>query len=170
LKGADMNNDLAQFFGGVPFTPATIEPTTDFPVIPPGKYPVLIEAAEVKLTKKGTGHYVKLTMSILDGPHKNQKIWDQINIQNPSTECVEIGLRTLSALGRALGLQTITDTTQLVNQVVVAHVKVQGEQNSVRTYSAPVQQTAPVDAANSPETYAAPDAKQASESKPPWER
>lgn len=132
-----MNNDLAAIFGGIAFEPATIEPQTDFPVLPPGKYPVLIEEAEVRQTKKGDGHYIRLVMKVLDdGLYKGRKVFDQINIQNPSTQCVEIGLRTLSALGRALGLQAITDSAQLVNQVVIAHVKVKDDQNNVRTYSA----------------------------------
>ena len=128
--------DLSDLFGGVPFDPATVEPQGDFQVLPPGKYPVLIEGAEVRVTKKQTGHYIYLKMKILDGPGVGRYFFDQINIQNPSTECVEIGLRTLSALGRAIGTGPITDTNQLLNQVVIAHVKVKDEQNSVRTYSA----------------------------------
>ncbi len=128
--------DLSDLFGGVGFDPSTVDPQTDFAVIPPGKYSVLIERAEVKVTKKGTGHLISLEMKVLDGQFIGRKVFDNINIQNPSQQCVEIGMRTLSALGRALGLQTITDTSQLLNQVVVAHVKVKDEQNSVRTYSA----------------------------------
>lgn len=121
---------------GQSFNPADVKPQEDFEVLPPGKYPVLIEAAEIKQTKAGNGHYLKLTMSIIEGPYRNRKIWDQINIQNPSKECVEIGLRSLSAIGRALGLSAIKDTSQLLDKTCVAHVKVKGEQNQVRTYSA----------------------------------
>jgi len=89
-------------------------------------------------------------------------------------------------LGQALGLQAITDTTQLLNQVVIAHVKVKDDRNEVRTYSASTQSTppeerpAPVDAANSPETYMPPQELQGptqqqgsalgAQSKPPWAR
>lgn len=166
-KVQKMNNDLAAIFGGAAFDPATVEPQTDFPVLPPSKYPVLIEEAEVKQTKKGDGHYIRLVMKVLDeGLYKGRKVFDQINIQNPSTQCVEIGLRSLSALGRALGLQAITDSTQLVNQVVVAHVKVKDDQNIVRTYSSagvapPAPAPAPahpagMPAIGTPETYAPP--------------
>lgn len=134
-----MNNDLERFFGGAAFTPSTIAPQGDFEVIPPGKYPVLIEDAEMVQTKKGTGHFLKLTMVILDGQYKNRKIWDQINIDNPSADCVEIGMREFAALGLALGLQAITDTTQLLRGVVIAHVKVKDDRNYVRTYSAPTE-------------------------------
>ena len=180
-KGTAMNNDLATIFGGNPFDPSTVEPQTDFQVIPPGKYPVLIEEAEVKQTKAGTGHYIKLTMSVLDGPYKNRKLWDQINVQNPSAQCVEIGLRTLSALGRAIGTGPITDTAQLVNQVVIAHVKVKNDQNEVRTYSStaaapsmPVTQPGPpvgyvAAPAPLPATPAASSTQApAAQGKPPW--
>lgn len=130
-----MSNDLSAFFGGTPFTPETIEPTTDFDVIPPGKYLALIETAEVKPTRAGNGHIIKLMMQILDGKYKGRKLFDNINIDNPNEQCVEIGMRTLSALGRALNLAVITDTAQLVGGIVVVHVKVQNEQNNVRTYS-----------------------------------
>ena len=129
-------NDLSDIFGGVSFDPYAVEPQGDFPIVPPGKTPALIEKAEVRRTKKETGHYIYLEMQILDGPCKGQKLFDQINIQNPSTVCVEIGLRTLSALARAIGLQTVKSVTQLLNQIVIAHVKVKDEQNSIRTYSA----------------------------------
>ena len=132
-----MNNDLANFFSSSAFDPSTVEPQGDFPVVPPGKYPVLTGVAEVCATKKGTGHYIKLPMTILDGPCKSRKLFDNINIDNPSQECVEIGLRTLSALAQAIGLQAVTDTDQLSNQVVIAHVKVKDDQNSIRTYSSP---------------------------------
>ncbi len=112
-------NDLSEIFGGVPFDPSSVKSAYS-----PGKYPVLIKVAEIRQTKAGTGHYIYLDEEILDGDRKGQHLFDQINIQNPSAQCVEIGLRTLSALARAIGLQTVTDTTQLLNQVVVAHVKV----------------------------------------------
>jgi len=127
-------SDVQQFLGGA-FDTYSVEPQQDFAAIPPGKYPVLIEKAEVKETKSHTGHYVEITMAVLDGPFKNRKVFDRINIQNPNAQCVEIGLRCLAALGQAIGLTHIADTSQLVNQVCIAHVKVKDEQNEVRTYS-----------------------------------
>ena len=129
--------DLTDFFGGAPFNPLSVEPQDDITFIKPGKYSVLIEKAEVKITNKRTGHLISLQMQVLDeGPFKGRKVFDNINIQNPSTQCVEIGMRTLAALAQAIGIVAVEDTSQLLNQVVVAHVKVKDEQNSVRTYSA----------------------------------
>lgn len=136
-----MSNGLAGFFGDEGFDPYSIEPQKDFEPISPGKYPVLIEAAECKQTKAGNGFYLKLTLSVLDGQHKGRKVWDNINIENPSAQCVEIGLKTLAALGQAIGIPKLKDESQLLNQVAIAHVKVKDGQNSVRTYSS-VQATA----------------------------
>lgn len=129
-----MNNDLAAIFGGAAFDPNSVEPAKDFDVLPPGKYSVLIESAEVKQTKAGTGHYLGLVLLVVDGPCKNRKLFDNINLQNPNVQCEEIGRRTYAALCLAVGLSA-TDATQLVNKVVIAHVKVKNDQNNVRTYS-----------------------------------
>lgn len=128
-------SDLQQLFGGPGFDTHSVEPQQDFVAIPPGKYPVMIEKAEVKQTKRGDGHYLEVTMSVLDGQFKNRKLWDRINIQNPNQQCVDIGLRCLAALGQALGIASIQSTDQLLNGVCIAHVKVKDEQNEVRTYS-----------------------------------
>ena len=176
-----MNNDLANFLGGAGFDPRSVEPQSDFEAIPPGKYIVLIEEAEVKQTKAGNGHYINLRLSVIEGPHKNRKVFDNINIDNPSAQCVEIGLRSLSALGLALGLNAITDTAQLLNRIVTAHIKVKDDQNSVRTYSAAAL-TTPLGAAlpqgphqTGPQTRTsnespAPGQQPTALAKPPWAR
>ncbi len=158
-------SDFSKFFGG-PFDPSTVKPAEDFEVIPPGKHTALIIESEVKVTKKGTGRYIYLKMQIVDGQYRDRPLFDQINIQNPNTQCVEIGLRSLSALARALELAHVEDTDQLLNRVVVAHVKVKDGQNSIRTYSAAEYQqpastavtqavpVAPVAAAAAPTTVA----------------
>lgn len=166
-------SDLATIFGNG-FDTGSVPPAEDFVAIPPGKYPALVEKAEVKSTKAGNGHYVELTLSILDGQYKNRKLFDRINIDNPSQECVSIGLRSLAALGQAIGLTSISDTSQLLQKVCIAHVKVKDEQNYVRTYSSlngdkplipnqPVQQPQPTQPA---QTNQVPNAGV----KPPWAR
>jgi len=181
-----MSNDLSAFFGGAAFVPAQHEAATDIDVYPPGKYPVLIKKAEVRETKKGNGHFIALELQILDGPHKGRILFDNINIDNPSEQCVEIGMRTFSALGRAIGLQAITNTDQLLNQIVVAHVKVKDNQNNVRTYSGstappvapttvPSPPTSPVASpAINPEPTPLPlwqgEQRPVPSQKPPWER
>lgn len=133
---SDLSGFFQNTFGQESFDPNSVKAQADFEVLPAGKYPVLIEKAEVQPTKAGNGHFIYLEMLITDGQAKDRKLFDRINIDNPSEKCVEIGFRCLAALGQALGLQSITDSNQLVNQVVLAHVRVKGDQNEVRTYSA----------------------------------
>ncbi len=128
-------SNLAVIFGAG-FDTNTVEPQGDFEVIPPDKYPVSIDKAEVVETKKGDGYYLKVCMTVLDGKYRNRKLWDNINIQNPSQVCVEIGLRQLSALGKATGVRYVSDENQFLRKTCIAHVKVKDEQNEIRTYSA----------------------------------
>jgi len=129
--------DVSSFFGGVPFDPNSVEPTPDFEALLPGKYPVLIEKSEVKPTKANNGHYIELQMVIVDGPGKGQKLWDRLNIDNPSQKAVEIALRTLSALCKAtIGDEKFADTLQFQQKTCIASVTVdKGGDNKIRTYS-----------------------------------
>jgi hypothetical protein len=131
-----MNDDLAKIFGGG-FDGQGYEPQHDFDVLPPGKYECLIEKAGVKQTKKGDGSYLELTLQVIqDGAYKNRKLWDRINIENPSEECQRIGRSKLEALRQAvLPSETLKDTSQLVSRVCVASVKVKDNNNEIRTYS-----------------------------------
>jgi len=138
----DDYGDIQAVFGGHEFDPMAVEPSSSFDPLPPGDYPVLIEQAEIRETKKGDGSYLKLTLQVLDGQFKGRKLWDNINLANPNVQCVEIGMKALASLGRALGGQKIRATEQLLNQVVAAKVAVKndknyGDQNVVREYKAP---------------------------------
>lgn len=137
-----MSGNLAAIFGA-DFDANAVEPQSDYDVIPPGKYPVMIEKAEVKRTRAGTGHYIGLELQVLDGPHKGRKVFDNINIDNPNPKAVEIGMRSLSALARAIGVMAISDSNQLLNQCCIASVKVKDGDNNVRTYEPIQQQQAP---------------------------
>jgi len=181
------NGDLFNIFGQNAFDTGAVEPQSDYEVIPPSKVLVLIEEAEVKPTKANTGYYLKLKLSVVDGPYKNWKLFDNINVQNPSAQCVEIGLRQLAALGLAIGVKVITDSSQLVNKTCIANVKVKDDQNYIRTYS-PVVPASPPGVTQQP-TYpqqdpaparqqyqppyipaTAPQAAPPTQQKPPWAR
>jgi len=127
-------SDFQTIFGGG-FQTDSVEAQKDFDVLPPGKYPVQIETAVVKPTKAGNGHYAELVLVVLDGPCKNRKLWDRINIDNPNPVCVKIGLSVMAAIGQSLKIPYLQDASQLQGGVLVAHVKVKNEQNEVRTYS-----------------------------------
>lgn len=132
--------DLTHIFGQQGFAPNSVEPTNDFEVIPPGEYPVIIDKADGRPTKNGNGFGVNLEMSILDGQYKYRKLFMFINLSSHSQKAEEIGQKEFSALGRAIGLSAITNTNQIVQQTVIAHVKVKENQNRIRTFSSIAQQ------------------------------
>ena len=135
-----MNDDLTQVFGDDGFDTDSVPAQVNF--LPPGKYPCLVEEAELKENKAGTGLLVRLVLTILEGPHKNRKFFCNINVKHSeSQECVDIGLRTLASLGKALGLQAVTNLNQVRNQVVIAHATVRKDQNVVNVFSSPAAYT-----------------------------
>lgn len=135
-----MNDDLSQVFGDDGFDTDSVPAQVNF--LPPGKYPCLVKKAELKENSKGTGLYIGLVLSILEGPHKNRKFFCNINIKHSeSQECVDIGLRTLASLGKALGLQSVANLNQVRNQVVIAHATVRQEQNIINVFSSPATYT-----------------------------
>jgi len=157
-------------FGPSGFDANSVEPATDFDVLPPGEYTVSIDRVEIKQTKKADGHYVGLKLQVLEGARKGQVVFDCINFNNPSEVCVAMGLRSLAALGQAVGVDKITDPElQLVGKVCVAHVKVDSKSNmnNVKTYSACNKEAPPIQPSN-PSSNTQPDG--APGNLPPWGR
>lgn len=135
--------------GGV-FDAKTVEPNDGFDIIPAGDYRACITASEITPTKDGLGKYVKLTFQLLDPPFKNRKIWERLNLWNRSAETVRIAQGTLSAIGRAVNVLEIKDTSQLHNLPLIVHMKVvtdkdNNKENKIVSYKAchagPQQQT-----------------------------
>lgn len=121
-------SDLMDFLGN--FNPDEHE-SMDFSPIPPGDYKVMIEKVEVKDTKSGTGKYINLQMAVIEGEYENRKIFDMINIQNPSDTCVKIGLARLADICRAIGVPTINDTDEMVNACLSVKVVVERKDKRV---------------------------------------
>lgn len=125
---------FADVFGGA-FDTHSVAPSEDYVTLPPGKYPVRIDGAEIAPTKAGDGHYLLLTLTVLDGPAINRKLFDRMNLDNPSEKAKEIAKRQCAALGQALGIAVVSDEKQFIGGIVIAHVKVKDGQNEIRTYS-----------------------------------
>lgn len=109
--------------------------------LPAGDYTAQIIEEAIKPTKRGDGEYLELKLEVLTGPHTGRWIFDRLNIRNPNKVAVEISERQLVALGKACGLQTLTDSSQLRGIPVVVTVKVKtseayGASNEVVGYKA----------------------------------
>lgn len=110
------------------FNANDIEPA-DFSALPQGDYSVIISASEWRDAKNG-GQYLAFTFQVIDGPAKGRYVWHNLNLQNTNPKAVEIAQRELSAICRACGRMTISDSEQLHNiphKVHVAYIPAKGE-------------------------------------------
>ena len=94
------------------------EPTGggDFTPIPAGIYRAELTACELRQTKAGTGSYLNIRADVMDGPHAGRVVFGMITVTNPNSQAVEIGQGQLRELLRAVGLNTLEDTDQLVGR------------------------------------------------------
>lgn len=122
------------------FDASGVPPKTDFENLPPGDYPVMIVASEMKATKDGAGNFLSLELEVTDGPAKGRKLWDRLNLVNKNEKAVEIAERTLSAICHATGVMNVQDSEQLHGRTMLAKVKIGKAQegyaprNEISTY------------------------------------
>jgi hypothetical protein len=95
------------------FDASGVEPAAPHELLPPGKYFAQIVRSEMQATKAGDGQMLWLELDVLDGPHRGRKLWDRLNLVNPSRQVVEIAQRQLSAICHAVGQLQVTDSEQL---------------------------------------------------------
>jgi hypothetical protein len=105
------------------FDASQVEPSTAFDPIPAGKYLAAIIDSKVKATKAGTGQYLELTFQILEGDLKGRQVWARLNLHNPNAQTVKIARGELSAICRAVGVMTPSDSVELHNLPLVISVK-----------------------------------------------
>lgn len=147
------------------FNAQEVEPSTGFDPIPVGDYLAIISNSEEKTTKAGDGSYVKLEFTIIEGKYEGRKLWENLNLENPSQEAVKIARATLSSICRALSiLRPVQDSIELHDQPLVIKVGVEkrkdtGEmQNRIKSYK------------SRSDGLSAPTAAAAAGSKKPWEK
>lgn len=143
-----------------------VKPNEGFDVLPAGEYDVVIVGSKVEPTKSGNGKLVNLELQVLTGPYQNRKLFDRLNLWNPSEKAVQIARGTLSAICRAVNVLTPKDTSELHNKplrvkVTVTNDETYGQKNEIRAYKSrsvapptqePALQGEPVPAGNSSAT------------------
>lgn len=121
------------------FDASQVEPNQGFDLLPAGEYDAVIVASELKATTAGTGKYLKLELQILSGKFQNRKLWDQLNLWNPSEQAVQIAKGTLSSICRAVGVLTPKDSAELHNKPLRVSLKIKkdqqyGDKNVIASY------------------------------------
>jgi len=100
-----------------------VEPATPFEAIPAGKYLAVITASEMKPNKAGTGRFLELVFTIVEGEYRNRQLWGRLNLENPNELAMKIAHGELSAICRAVGVMTPNDSVELHNLPLVVRVK-----------------------------------------------
>lgn len=109
---------------GGTFDATGVKPREEFKTLDPGDYIVAITKSGVKETEKKDGSFLELEMDVLEGPAKGRKLFDNLNLNNPNAQAVEIAKATLSAICHAVGKLTVSDSSELHSLPMVAVVKV----------------------------------------------
>ena len=98
-----------------------------FDVLPAGDYEVVIVASELKENKKKNGHYLELSLQIINGTYQNRRLWARLNTHHTSPKARAIASGQLSAICRAVGVLTPKDSIELHNLPFKVTVKVGGD-------------------------------------------
>jgi hypothetical protein len=86
----------------------------NFEPLPAGWYQATITSAELKKTKAGTGEYIAIRYDILGPTHQGRVVFGNLNIANPNQKAEEIGRQQLRELMVSIGLNSVSDTDQLI--------------------------------------------------------
>ena len=146
------------------FDASKVDPASSFDPIPAGKYIAAITESEMKPTKNGSGSYLQMTFTILEGEYKNRILWARLNLNNANATAVKIARSELSANCHAVGVMQPKDSVELHNipLLITGKVKKRSDNdeltNEVKGYE--------------PKAVAAGQPQQAptTDTTPPWKR
>ena len=145
-----------------------------YDLLPQDEYVAIIEESDYKANSNNSGKMLKLTYQIIEGNFKGQKLWENLNLEHPSAQAVEISRKALNSILLAVGIDGLKDSAQLHNIPMTIKVGVKGKetdtygiQNVIKKHTkyvagqtvAPIQQ-APTPVSVGSETVA----------KQPWDR
>ena len=94
-------------------------------------YPVAIKKVAKKQAKSG-GAFLEVVLKVTEGDHAGREQTTRINLWNSNDTAVDIAKRQLATICYAVGIPKLTDTEQLVGEVLCAEI---GPQDSDERYS-----------------------------------
>lgn len=109
-------------FGSGGFNSEEVDPSASIDPIPAGEYLCVITESEEKPNSKNTGSYHQFTLEVIEGEYKGRKVFERLNLNNPSEDAVKIARATLSAICRATGKLKVNDSVDLHNLPLVVKV------------------------------------------------
>ena len=105
--------------------------SSDFELLPEGKYLLRCSKAEVCDTKAGTGRYIKCQLKVETGDHENRVVFHTFNFDNPSAKAQEIGLAQLKkflTFGGYFDPQNLKEVGHLDGLTSMAMVKIRKDE------------------------------------------
>jgi hypothetical protein len=121
-------------------TTYTDSPTkSSFDPLPAGDYTAIITDSDMKDTKAGTGKYIELSMQVVEGQYEGRRLWERLNVYNPSEQAERIARSQLNQLSAAVGRTGTTDTESLHDIPFVISLDIDRREptrNKVMGYSA----------------------------------
>lgn len=154
------------------FDSTDVEPNQAFTALPAGEYNAEITDSDMENTKSGTGQFLKLELTVVDGEYAGRKVFDRLNLVNENKQAEEIARRTLSAICHAVGVVKVADSTDLHNRPMKVTIGIEkrkdtGEDaNRVKGYAS-VGEGGPK-AFSAPAKPAAAKASTPAKAAPPW--
>jgi Protein of unknown function (DUF669) len=149
------------------FDAEKVEPSQDFAPIPAGEYVAMAIGSEFKTTASGNGEYLQFCWEVIDGEHKGRRLWDRLNLHNPSETAVKIAQGTLSAICRSVGVMRPKDSSELHNKPVMVKVALEERNDKAGEFRNVVKGYA---SANGGSPAPAQAAAPAADKTPPWKR
>ena len=114
------------------FNTEGIEIMEDFSPLPKGYYKAVIVSSEIKTAQSGKGQYLSLEFEIIEGKYSNRKIFSNLNIRHTNEVAQQIGQRELATICRAVGKNTIQDSSELhMKPMMVTYTPCRGKTPSL---------------------------------------
>lgn len=111
---------------GDSFNPNDVpEDDRSFEPVPAGDYLCQVIESDVVKTKDRNGEILKLTIEIIEGPYERRKVFENLNIRNPSPDAQRIAQRALADLCLATGTGAIRNSEELHDKPFVARLKIE---------------------------------------------
>jgi hypothetical protein len=104
----------------------------DFEPLPQGDYRVVMTESETKRTKNLDGEYVNCKLVVIEGKYANRIVFHKLNLKNQNQVAVKIANAQLGKMIKAVGLQTIRNTSEIHNKPFVISVTVEPGQNGYK--------------------------------------
>jgi len=146
-----------------PMAPRSYDP------LPNGEYEMIVTKSDIKPTKAGTGHYLELELQVVSGEHSGRRHWERLNIDNPNKQAEDIAKAALAALCFAVGVEDMTDTTQVHDIPFIVQLEIdrkEPDRNKITGYKSANGDAPAAPLAAAP--AAKPAARPAAPAKKPW--